>query len=122
MIEILRLGTQAVLSKIGNIHFQSFCSDFSRNLCGDKDGKKMSRLNTSTTQASGKAMLFLFADVTFSQAVTVKTLWCAVWVTNSPQLLTQSLVKGWRYSKRYSLSPPFIRAKILQLDKNIHMI
>lgn len=74
----MRLGTQAVLSKIGNIRFQSFYSDFSRNICGDKDGKKMSRLNTSTTQASGKAMLFLFADITFSQAVTVKTLACCM--------------------------------------------
>lgn len=83
----LKLGTQAVLSKTGDIDYLPVIyTDFSGNVCRDKNGKKkknkMSGVITSMSLALRKAVVFPSAETAFSQAVTVRTFQPAGWVTD----------------------------------------
>ena len=85
-IVILKLGTQAVLSEIGDIHYQPSTLTFKVMFVEIKKKKKkrMSGVITSMSLLLRKAVVFLSAETSLSQTVTIRTIWPAGWVTDFP--------------------------------------
>ena len=85
-IVILKLGTQVVLSKIGDIHYQPSTLTFKVMFVEIKKKKKkrMSGVITSMSLLLRKAVVFLSAETSLSQTVTIRTIWPAGWVTDFP--------------------------------------
>ena len=84
-IVILKLGIQAVLSEIGDIHYQPSTLTFKVMFVEiKKKKKKMSGVITSMSLVLRKAVVFLSTETAVSQTVTIRTIWPAGWVTDFP--------------------------------------